>query len=92
MHSKCLGYHLCPIKEWFTDFNELESGAVMMGNDQHCRTMGIGTIRLKILDGLVRELKEVRFVPALKKNLIYLHSNKFPHTKMMLVLKHITQD
>ncbi|KAH9779099.1 Integrase catalytic domain-containing protein [Citrus sinensis] len=63
-------YHLCPIKEWFTDFSKLESGAVMMGNDQPCRTMGIGTIRLKMFDGMIRELKEVRFVPALKKNLI----------------------
>ncbi|KAK9215025.1 hypothetical protein WN944_007028 [Citrus x changshan-huyou] len=63
-------YHLCPIKEWFTDFRNLESGAVVMGNDQPCRTMGIGTIRLKMFDGMVRELKEVRFVPALKKNLI----------------------
>ncbi|KAH9726184.1 hypothetical protein KPL70_008163 [Citrus sinensis] len=63
-------YHLCPIKEWFTDFRNLESGAVMMGNNQPCRTMGIGTIRLKMFDGMVRELKEVRFVPEIKKNLI----------------------
>ena len=41
-----------------------------MGNDQPCCTMGISTVRLKLFDGLVRELKEVRFVPALKKNLI----------------------
>ena len=33
-------YHLCPIKEWFTDFRNLKSGAVVMGNDQPCRTMG----------------------------------------------------
>ena len=32
--------------------------------------MGIRTIRLKIFDGMVRELKEIRFVPVLKKNLI----------------------
>ncbi|KAH9733925.1 retrovirus-related pol polyprotein from transposon TNT 1-94-like protein [Citrus sinensis] len=63
-------YHLCPIKEWFTDFRNLESSAVVMGNDQPCRTMGLGTIRLKMFDRMVRELKEVRFVPALKKNLI----------------------
>ncbi|KAH9763991.1 Integrase catalytic domain-containing protein [Citrus sinensis] len=65
-------YHLCPIKEWFTNFRNLESGAVVMGNDQPYRTMGIGTIRLKIFDGMVRELKEVRFVLTLKKNLIFV--------------------
>lgn len=42
----------------------------MMGNDLLCRTKGIGTIQLKMFDGMVRELKEVKFVPALKKNLI----------------------
>ncbi|KAH9803321.1 hypothetical protein KPL71_001718 [Citrus sinensis] len=63
-------YHLCPNKEWFTDFRNLESGAVVMGNDKPCRTIGIGTIRLKMFDGMVRELKEVRFVPEIKKNLI----------------------
>ena len=34
-------YHLCPIKESFTNFHNLEFGAVVMGNDQPCRTMGI---------------------------------------------------
>ncbi|KAH9668753.1 retrovirus-related pol polyprotein from transposon TNT 1-94-like protein [Citrus sinensis] len=63
-------YHLCHIKEWFTNFRNLESGAVMMGNNQPCRTMRIGTIQLKMFDGMVRELKEVRFVPEIKKNLI----------------------
>ena len=63
-------YHLCHIKEWFTDFRNLESGAVVMGNDQPCRTMGIGIIRLKMFDGMVKQLKKVRFVPASKKNLI----------------------
>ena len=70
-------YHLCPIKEWFTDFHNLESGIVVMGFNQPSHTMGIGTIRLKmfdgkIFDGMVKELKEARFVPTLKKNLIYV--------------------
>ena len=42
----------------------------MMGNDQPSRTMGIIIIRLKLFVGMVRELKEVRNVPTLKKNLI----------------------
>lgn len=50
-------YHLCPIKEWFTYFHNLESGAVVMRNDQPYRTMGIRTIRFKMFDGMIRELK-----------------------------------
>ena len=34
--------------------------------------MGIGTIQLKIFNGIVRELKEVRYVSALKKNLTFV--------------------
>ena len=69
-------YHLCPIREWFTDFSELEYGEVVMGNDQPCRTMGIDTVRLKIFNGMVKELKEIRYVPTLKKNLIFVGTLK----------------
>ncbi|KAH9752435.1 hypothetical protein KPL71_014676 [Citrus sinensis] len=45
---------------------------IVMENDQPCRTMGIGIVQLKLFDGMVRELKEVRYVSALKKNLIFV--------------------
>ena len=35
-----------------------------------CNMEGIGTVRIKMFDGIVRELKKVRYVPQLKKNLI----------------------
>lgn len=35
-------YHLCPVREWFTNFHNLESGTVMMGNDQSYCTKEIG--------------------------------------------------
>ena len=63
-------YHLCPIREWFMDFSELKSGAVVMGNDQPYHTMGIGTIWFKLFNRMVNELKEVRYVLILKKNII----------------------
>ena len=31
---------------------------------------GVGTIQIKMFDGMIRELKEVRYVPQLKRNLI----------------------
>ena len=30
----------------------------------------VGTIQIKMFDGMIRELKEVRYVPQLKRNLI----------------------
>ena len=37
-----------------------------MGDDHSCSVEGIGTVRIKMDDGIVRELKEVRYVPQLK--------------------------
>ena len=41
-----------------------------MGDDHPCNIEGMGTVRIKMNDGIVRELKEVRCVPQLKRNLI----------------------
>ena len=41
-----------------------------MGDDHPCNIEGVGTVRIKMEDGIVRELKEVRYVPQLKRNLI----------------------
>ena len=41
-----------------------------MGDDHPCTIEGMGTVRIKMDDGIVRELKEVRYVPKLKRNLI----------------------
>ncbi|CAL9031518.1 unnamed protein product [Prunus brigantina] len=49
-------YHMCPIREWFSSFEELDCGVVLMGNNNACKTQGIGKICLKMHDGTVREL------------------------------------
>jgi hypothetical protein len=43
-----------------------------MGNDISCKVVGIGSIQIKMFDGTVKILIDVRHVPALRKNLIYL--------------------
>ncbi|KAI9180602.1 hypothetical protein LWI28_006414 [Acer negundo] len=63
---------MCPNKQWFSSFQELDGGVVLMGNDNTCQTKGIGTVRLKMHDGTIRRLTDVRYVPDLKKNLISL--------------------
>jgi len=35
-----------------------------------CQIEGIGTVRIKLFDGIIRELKDVRYITQLKKNLI----------------------
>ena len=38
-----------------------------MGDDHPCKVKGIGTVRIKMFDEIVRELKEVRYVSQVKK-------------------------
>jgi len=47
-----------------------------MGDDHPCNVEGIGTVRIKMFDGIVRELKKVRYVPQLKRNLISIGALK----------------
>ena len=47
-----------------------------MGNDALCKTIGIGNIRMRMFDGQVRTLTNVRYVSDLKKNLLSLGALK----------------
>ena len=71
LDSACT-YHMSPMREWFFEFEELDGGVVYMGNDNPCKTVGIGSIKLRNHDGSTRILKDVRYVPNLKRNLISL--------------------
>jgi hypothetical protein len=42
-----------------------------MGNGVTCKIVDIGTIRIRMHDGIVRPLTNVRHIPDLKKNLIF---------------------
>ena len=43
-----------------------------MGNDVVCKIVGIGNIHMRMFDGQVQTLTNVRHVPDLKKNLLSL--------------------
>ncbi|KAL8151214.1 hypothetical protein V2J09_021022 [Rumex salicifolius] len=67
----CYYFHCCPLRELFSSFEKIENASVvLMGNDNPCQIMGVGNIRLKMFDRIVRELNNVRYVPGMKKNLI----------------------
>ena len=42
-----------------------------MGDDHPCKVEGIDIVRVKMFDGMVWELKKVRYVSQLKRNLIF---------------------
>jgi len=43
---------------------------VLIGDDHTCCMERIGTVLIRMFDGMVRELKDIRYIPQLKKNLI----------------------
>lgn len=71
LDSAC-SYHMCPNKHLFSRLEEFDGGGVLMGNDDVSEIKGIGTIHLKMHNGVVKTLTEVRYVPDLKKNIFSL--------------------
>jgi len=71
LDSGC-SYHMCPNRDLFSIYESCNGGIVLMGNNVACDVVGRGTIRIKMHDGIVRTLTNVRHVPDLKKNLISL--------------------
>ena len=61
---------MCLHRSWFHTYQSVDDGIVYMGNNVTCKTVGIGSIRIKMYDGIVRTLTNVRHVPELRKNLI----------------------
>ena len=65
-------FHMSLVKIYFSDYYEYDGGRVMMGNNAMCKVIGMGNIHLKLHDGTVRLIRQVRHVPDLKRNLISL--------------------
>jgi len=67
---------MCPRKEWFSTYELFEGGTVLMDNDTACKTIGISSIFMKMLDERVRTHNNARYVPDLRKNLPSLRALK----------------
>ncbi|KAG8477010.1 hypothetical protein CXB51_030151 [Gossypium anomalum] len=74
--SKCSNrgctFYMNPNRDWFTIYKTVSEGVVLMGNNTSCKIAGVGTIKVKMFDGVVRTLSDVRHVLELKRNLISL--------------------
>jgi len=70
LDSGC-SYHMCPHRHWFVTYERKFGGKVLMGNDATCNFIGIGFVQIRMHDGVVRTLIEVRHILELKKNLVF---------------------
>ncbi|KAH0973974.1 hypothetical protein GBA52_015873 [Prunus armeniaca] len=65
-------FHMCAVREWFDTYKKVSNGEVLMGDDSSCPVKGIGTVQIRMFDGMIRVLGNIRYVPRLRKNLISL--------------------
>ncbi|CAM8961497.1 unnamed protein product [Rhodiola kirilowii] len=65
-------YHICPCREWFSTYEQIDGGNISIANSDVCKAVGIGSIRIRTYDGSFCTLNEVRHVPQMTKNLISL--------------------
>ena len=63
---------MCPSRDWGIDYQSIDVGVVFMRNNMSCRVAGVGTVKIKMFDGRVTTLTDVRHVPDLKKSLVSL--------------------
>nr|GFC18553.1 putative polyprotein [Tanacetum cinerariifolium] len=77
---------MCRNRDWFSTYRGINGEKVLMGNNTPCKVVEIGTVEIKMFDGTVRTLTDVRHVPELKKNLISLGEK----TNGLYLLKGIT--
>lgn len=61
---------MSPNKVCFQDLHECQGGMVFLSNNKACKVSGIGSICVKMFDGCIRTLQEVRYVFELKQNLL----------------------
>src|SRR3954464_2497412 len=71
LDSACT-YHVCPRREGFYTYQPCDGGTVLMGNNAECRVVGIGSIRMRMFDGEVRTVANVRHVTEVSRNLLSL--------------------
>ena len=71
MDSGCT-FHMSPRKDWFFNLKMEHAGQVLMGNNNSCKIEGIGCIKIKLKDGSIKVLSNVRYIPDLKRNLLSL--------------------
>ena len=52
LNSGCT-FHMCPYKNYFSDYQEIDGGNVMMGNNAVCRIICMGNVSLKLNNGKI---------------------------------------
>jgi hypothetical protein len=63
---------MCSVKQHFDTYQACNMSTVKMAHGARSRIASVGTVRLRMFDGMVRTLTGVKHVPDVKGNLISL--------------------
>ena len=63
-------FHATAHKEYLKNYVQGDFGKVYLGDDEPCDIIGKGDVQIKLPNGSIWQLNDVRHVPSLKRNLI----------------------
>ena len=63
---------MCPNRGWFSTHETLSKGVVLMRSNASGKIASIGTVKIKMFNGVIRTLGDMRHVLDLKRRLISL--------------------
>ena len=55
-------------------YHSFDGRKVLMGNNTVCKAVGIGTMKIKMHNGMIQTLMEVRHMPDLRKSLLSIEA------------------
>lgn len=64
---------MCATKELYDSYNPCNNGSVIVANGLRSKVIEKGIINMKIYDGVIRIMGDVRFILNLENNLISLN-------------------
>jgi hypothetical protein len=65
-------FHVCPRRDWFDSFREVSDGTVTLADGLTLSVVGVGAVRFRMLDGMIRMITDVRYVLGARRSLVSL--------------------
>ncbi|GJX88248.1 hypothetical protein Tco_0340262 [Tanacetum coccineum] len=65
-------YHMTHRRDFLYDFHVVDGGSVQLGDNRTCTIKGTAKVKIQFHDGSSFILKDVRYVPGLRRSLISL--------------------
>jgi hypothetical protein len=65
-------FRVCPRRDWFDSFREMSGGTVTLADGSTLSVAGVGTVRFRMWDGVIRTVTGVRYVPGIRRGIVSL--------------------